>query len=523
MQKKVSIATAIMTGSILFSRLTGLLREMAVSHIGGIAGNVDAYQVSFIIPEILNHIVASGFLSITFIPIFAGYLSLDQEEEGWRVFSIILNVFGALLLLLILATFFLAPHLVSLFAPGEAFSDPARRAAAVRMTRIIIPAQFFFFAGGLFMAVQFAKEKFVLPALAPLVYNAGIIVGGLLLGPHIGMEGFSWGVMGGAIVGNFLIQYWGARKVGMRYSFNLDITHPDVKQYMRLTLPLIVGLTMMFSTEIFLKYFGSYLPEGSIAGLNYALRIMLMLVGFFGQAVGVASFPFMARLAAEKRFDEMNRLLNSALRYIALVIPLSVLIMILRREVVMILFEHGEFDQYATQLTAGILGFILIGAFAFAAQTVVVRGYFATQNTLFPALFGTLAVLASIPLYYYGMQFYGVFGVALALSLSAIFQVVLIYAAWNKHSANRESRNVYGFYLRIMVISCLLGAGAEVLKDQLLIHWHPTTRIDNFAVAVAMTFLFVPALTAAGYILKIPEIIQMSERFFQLVKGGKPK
>ena len=125
------------------------------------------------------------------------------------------------------------------------------------------------------------------------------------------MEGFSWGVLAGSFLGNFAIQYRGARKVGMKYSPTIDFTHPDFIAYIRLTLPLMVGLTMTFSTEFFLKFFGSYLPEGSIACLNYGLRIMLILVGLLGQAVGTASFPYMARLAAEKQIPEMNRLLTT--------------------------------------------------------------------------------------------------------------------------------------------------------------------------------------------------------------------
>ena len=162
------------------------------------------------------------------------------------------------------------------------------------------------------------------------------------------MEGFSWGVLAGSFLGNFAIQYRGARKVGMKYTPTLDFTHPDFIAYIRLTLPLMVGLTMTFSTEFFLKFFGSYLPEGSIACLNYGLRIMFILVGLLGQAVGTASFPYLARLAAENQIPEMNRLLDNTLKYLSLIIPFSMLLMILRHEVVAILFERGRFDAAAT-------------------------------------------------------------------------------------------------------------------------------------------------------------------------------
>ena len=396
MQKKIGIAAVIMMASVFLSRLLGLLRLMTIAYVGGRSGNVDAYQVAFVIPEILNHIVASGFLSITFIPIFSRYLSQNQEAQGWQVFSTILTCFGSLLLVFIAIAHVFAPDLVALLARGR--PDPEFRTHVVRMTRIIMPAQFFFFAGGLFMAVQFAKEKFLIPALAPLIYNLGIIAGGVLLGPRLGMEGFSWGVLTGAFFGNFVLQWWGASKAGMRFSFGLDFKHPDLRHYVKLTLPLMLGLTMFFSMEIFKIFFGSYLPAGSIADLEYSLRTMLLLVAFFGQAVGVASYPFMARLVVEHKMAQLNELLNNTLRYLSVVIPFSALVMVLRHEIILILFQRGKFDAAATGHTASVLIFMLVGSFAFAANTIVPRAYYAMQDTLFPALYGTAAVVISVPL-----------------------------------------------------------------------------------------------------------------------------
>ena len=253
LNKKVGIASVIMMSSVLASRLVGILRESVIAGIGGASSEVDAYQVAFVVPEILNHIVASGFLSVTFIPIFTAYLVRHQEKEGWRIFSVIFTCFGCLLVILCLLCFILAPQLIDLAAHGR--TDPEFKRLAVRMTRIIIPAQFFFFSGGMFMAVQFAKEKFSVPAVAPVVYNLGIISGGTLLGPWLGMEGFSWGVLAGAFVGSFAVQLWAAKNVGLHFRITFDFHHPDLKKYVLLTLPLMVGLTMMFSMEIFMRFF----------------------------------------------------------------------------------------------------------------------------------------------------------------------------------------------------------------------------------------------------------------------------
>jgi putative peptidoglycan lipid II flippase len=449
-------------------------------------------------------VVATGFLSITFIPIFNQYLVKDNEEQGWTVFSLIMTTFGSLLFLLILVACLFAEPLVDLVAPG--LRNPAVKALAVRMTRIVLPAQFFFFAGGLFMAVQFAKERFLIPALAPLLYNLGIILGGLLLGPRLGIEGFAWGVIAGAFAGNFAVQWIGARRAGMTFTPYFAMFHPDLKRYLFLTLPLILGLTMTFSTEFFFRFFGSYMPGGTVAALNYGLRVMLILVGLFGQAVGTASFPFMSRLVAEDRMEEMNRLLNRTLRYLALVIPFSVLLIVLRHEIVLILFQRGRFDATATALTSHLLPFLLLGAFAFSAQTVVVRGYYAMQDTLFPALFGSAAVLLSIPFYILSMDRLGAAGVALGVSISALLQVIVLYALWNRRSKNREGREVYGFVAKIALLSVLLGVGLEVFKRTALGRIDPGTLSGALLISLATGALFLLLLYLAGRFAGVEEI-----------------
>ncbi|MBU1397955.1 MAG: murein biosynthesis integral membrane protein MurJ [Proteobacteria bacterium] len=514
--KKIGIASAIMMASVFFSRVIGLFREMAIAYAGGAGGDVDAYQIAFVIPEILNHIAASGFLSITFIPIFSNYLANNKEDEGWRVFSLIMTCFGGGLLFFILIAMILAPQLVSLIAPG--LIDPQIFSKSVRMTRIILPAQFFFFLGGLLMAVQFSKERFTIPALAPLLYNIGIILGGMLLGSRFGMEGFSWGVLGGAFTGSFLLQYWGAKKAGMKFRISFNFMHPDLRKYVYLTLPLMFGLTMTFSTEFFLKFFGSFLPHGSIAALNYGLRIMFIMVGLFGQAVGMATYPFMARLVAENKIEEMNKLLNDTLRALSLVVPFSVLAMVLRHEIVLIIFQRGRFDAAATEFTSGLLIFLLAGTFAFAAQTVVVRGFYAMQNTLFPAVFGTLAVICSIPLYYYCMNVMGAGGIALAISLSAFLQVVLLYALWNRQSHNIKSRAVYLFFTKISLLSAVMGILFEWIKRRFMNGFDTSTFSGSLLISVLLSVLFAVVFVSSGYLLKIKEISEITKRIAGKIK-----
>ncbi len=513
--QKVGIASLVMMASVFLSRVIGLLREMAIAWRVGAGPEVDAYQIAFILPEILNHVAATGFLSVTFIPLFTRRLIQEGEAEAGRVFSILLCVFGSAASLGVGIAMVFASELVAWAAPG--LEDPEAMAAAVRMTRIILPAQIFFFAGGLLMAVQFAREHFFLPALAPLIYNLGIIAGGLLLGPWLGIEGFAWGVLAGSLGGNLLLQWVGARRLGLRFRPVWDWRHPDVRTYLCLTLPLMIGLTMTFSTEFFFRFFGSYLPAGSIAVLNFSLRVMLILVGIFGQAVGTASYPFMARLAEENRLDEMNRLMNRTLRYLALLIPFSVLLMVLSPEVVRILFERGRFDPSATRVTAAVLVWFLAGAVGFAAYTVVVRGYFATRNTLFPAVFGTVAVVASLPLYPLGIVWMGVEGVALAISVSGILQVGVLFILWSRRSRNAGQGDVMRFYLKVALLSLVLAPLLAVIRGLAIDVVDPSGLVGSLTIAGLVGAAFAALMLLAGYGLKITEIIELRERVFRTV------
>jgi len=188
------------------------------------------------------------------------------------------------------------------------------------------------------------------------------------------------------------------------------------------------------------------------------------------------------------------------------VIPLSVLFMVLRREIVHLLFERGRFDAQATALTAHILVYLLPGAFALSAYTIVVRGYYAIQNTWFPAVFGTIAVLGSLPIYWYGLRLIGAGGIALAVSLSSVLQLGILYALWNKRSRNDGSREVYSFYLYMLLISGLLGIGLEWFKNMLQGWFDPATFTGNLVTAVIVGTVFTAVLFGVGRMVHIKEI-----------------
>lgn len=511
MSRKIGIASMIVMGSVFLSRVLGQLRQSYIAYVGGTGSDVDAYTIAFQIPDMLNHVVAGGFLSVTFIPIFATHLEAGREEEGWRVLSVVLTVCLSVLAVLTVLTMWAAPTLVGWVAPGIS-DDPATLAKATHMTRIILPAQIMFFAGGIFMAVQYAKGRFLLPALAPLIYNLGIIGGGVALSEQLGIEGFAWGVLMGAFAGQFVLQWIGARDAGMRLRPNLNISHPDFRTFLWLTFPLVLGLSMTFSMEFFFKFFGSMLGKGTVSSLNYALRVNLMLVALFGQAAGVASFPFLARLYARGDIPEMLETLNLTIRrYLCLAIPSSVLMIVAAHETVVVLFKRGAFDHAAVVTTTSMLRIFLAGAFAMAAVNLVVRGFYATRSTWLPALFGSIAVALSVPLYWLFSRWLGGLGVALGVTISGFLQAALLYGVWNHRMKNRGGPT-YLALLRALAMTIPLGAALWGLR-WLLLHVLDSTRLlGALAICCILGVVFLILTIALARLFRVTEISDLASR-----------
>ncbi|MGE5284958.1 MAG: murein biosynthesis integral membrane protein MurJ [Actinomycetota bacterium] len=459
--RQMGRAAALMMGSVFLSRVLGYARDAVIAWQHGATIETDAYFVAFTIPDFLNYLLAGGALSITFIPIFARYVAEGKEEEGFRSFSTIATVMGVGMLFFIVLGEFLAGRVIPLIAPG--FS-PAQAALAARLTRIVLPAQIFFYIGGLLMAVQYARKQFFLPALAPLIYNGGIIAGGLLLGQDRGMEGFAWGVLVGAFLGNFALQIHGARRGGLSFSPRLDFSDPGLKEFIRLSIPIMLGFSLVVVDEWTTRVFGSFLIAGAITWLNNARRLMLVPVGIFGQASGVASYPFLSSLAAEGRKEEMWNTLSLTLRWVFLVSAgVAAIAVVLSREAVLLVYQRGAFTIDDTMRTASALSAFCLGIPFWCAQAIVSRGFFAMRDTWTPTLVGTGAWIVALPVYYLLQQSYGVFGLALASTAGILLYAGALYGILMRRTVGRRGVSDLVEYGKLALAAALAGAAGYFL------------------------------------------------------------
>jgi putative peptidoglycan lipid II flippase len=489
----------------------GLVREQVLAKYFGTSPEMNAYVASFLIPEVLNHLLAGGFLSITFIPIFQKYLVSREHnatQRAWRSFSNLMTTGTVVLSVLIALCMIFTDRIVGALGHG------APTELTIRLTRIIMPAQLLFYWGAFLMAVQYANNRFFLPAMLPLCYNLGIIATGMLCHRFFGMgvEGFAWGVLIGAFAGNILVQLPGALAVGMRFSLVIDIKDSDLRQYVLLTVPLVLGLGMTFSNEVFFRYFGSFLDKGALSSINYSLRTMMIFVGVFGQAAGVASYPFLSRLAAESRYAEMNNLLNAITRKIgAFLIPCCGIMIPLASQVIAVLYQHGRFTAASTAATAPILAVYLLGAFPFAASTIVMRSFYAEQKMVFPMSVSTVIAFLSVPCYWLLSKKFGAMGIALASTAAMTVQYCVLYWTWEKrHSFTTDFFATILVFARLALIAAACGGVAfglrNVLADTLGCH----TFVQNILVGAAAAF---PAAAVAAACLHLFRIVNLRRLF----------
>jgi putative peptidoglycan lipid II flippase len=418
-QQTVFAATLLLTGSAFLSRVMGLVRDKFIAWLFGAGPQTDAYNAAFQLPEMLNYFLVGGTASITFVTILSRYRERGEKAEGQRAMSAILT---AMLLVLGVATVmaeFVAPWYVHVFFPGFA-ADQA--ALCVRMTRILLPAQICFFSGGVFAAVLLTNKQFGYQAITPLLYNAFIILGGLFFARAMGISSLAVGAVAGAFFGAFLLNAIGAARAGMHYRPLLDFGHPGLREWVRLSIPLMLGVSLVTFDNYILAFFASHLT-GDITRLTYAKRLFTAPMAIVGQAAGAASLPFFAALLGQNRHTDFARSVNSSVtRILAVSLLLSAWMAALAHPAVDLVFRGGRFNRADANLTAVFFAIFSVSLALWAAQAIYARAFYAAGNTLTPMLASTIITVVSLPIYWSLFHSLGAPGLALASDLGILLQ-----------------------------------------------------------------------------------------------------
>lgn len=385
-----------MMATVLLSRILGVLRDAIISHYFGLGPQTDAYNAAFTVPDLLFYLLQSGALSSTIVPILTEYRQQGKDKSADKVVSIVASTIFVFIGLLICVMWINARALTIMLNPGF---DEARIAMSVPLTRVLLPAQMFFFLGGLMMGVLYSRKQFLIPALGPVIYNSGIIFGGVvlrsvfsrLLGPDRAIEGLVWGAIGGAFLGNFLLPFLAVLRLGIHIRPSFDVTHPAAMKVWRMLLPIGLGVSLPNIDQMVNKAFASYLGTGDTTAIMNAYRLMLLPIGVFAQAMALAAFPTLSGQAAEKDFTAMRRTMNQSLRNILfLTVPASALMYLLAEPIITFLLQSGKYTHADTLVTAPVLRSLSLGIFAWSCQSLLTRGFYALQNSKVPVISGAI-------------------------------------------------------------------------------------------------------------------------------------
>lgn len=453
------------------SRILGLLREVLIGAQFGTSAELDAYIAAFRIPDLLYQLIAGGALGSAFIPTFTRFLAAEDRMGAWRLASNIINIVTLVLAAAATLAAIFAPTLVAtLIAPNF---DADTQALTVSLMRAMLIAPVIFGVSGLLMGALNAHQHFLLPAIAPIMYNLAIIAGTVFLTPALGVTGVAIGVVVGAAA-HLLIQLPALTRLGARYFPTANVRDPSVLHVARLLAPRALGLAVVQLNFIININLGSRLGSGAISALNFAWLLMLLPQGIFAQSIATAAFPTLAKQSAHDQVEAMRRTLSGALRAILfLSIPAAVGLIVLRVPIVRLFLERGQFDADSTRAVAFTLQFYALGLVAHSVLEIVARTFYALHDTRTPVIFGVLAMGTNLILSLLLIGPLAQGGLALANSIATIIETLILLWLIGKRLGGIEGRRIF-----VTLLKSGLAAGAMGLALAVLLQ----LRIDSLFV-----------------------------------------
>lgn len=432
-RRQVLQAAGLVGAAFFISRVVGLARDIVSKYFLALSVQAAAFDAAQQFPTFIFAVVAGGAIGSAFIPTFSAYFARDDESGAWRLFSAIINLTFIVTLLVSLFTFIFTPFLTHFFLQESISEHPELFDLTVRLMRVMLLTPMIFSVSGVIMGTLNARQHFLLPAIAPIMYNLGIIAGAVFWPANLG-DGKVMGMAVGTVVGacgHLLVQMPGLRWKQARYTPLFTLRDPGVQQVLKLMAPRVLGLSFSYLNPIGMVFLSARIGPASISAVTLASRVMMMPLGILGQAMGTATFPTLAALAARNAWDDMRQILTDSLRMLFFLgLPATALLVTLGKPIIAILFQRGDFTAADTNLVGTALAFYALGLIALLALEVIARTFYALNDTATPVLAGAIQLLLMFVLGYalsgYLFPYYGwqpIGGLALGYSLSGFLEV----------------------------------------------------------------------------------------------------
>ncbi|MFA6526640.1 MAG: murein biosynthesis integral membrane protein MurJ [Candidatus Buchananbacteria bacterium] len=526
--QSITSAAVVIGGLSLVSRFLGIFRDRVLAGQFGAGDVLDAYYAAFRLPDLVYNLLILGAVSAGLIPVFTSLLARHHQKDAWKLINSILNLLSILLLAVCTILFFSAPWLVPLITPGFA---PEKMELVISLSRIMFLSPFFLGLSAIFSSVLQSHRKFLIYSLAPIFYNLGIIFGAVYLVESLGVNGLAWGVVIGALA-HMTVQLLPIFSVGFKYKFDLNFRDKNVLKVVTMMVPRTISLAISQINFIIITIIASTLAAGSLAIFNLSNNLQSFPLGIFGVSLGVAALPVLSALAAEKKTKDFVRAISSTFRQILFfIVPISVILYVLRAQIVRVLLGSGNFNWYDTRLTAACLAIFCLGLFAQGAYPLVIRGFYALHNTKTPFYIGLLTMVVDIiALFYFrwlfsfdnwfsfgaaamlrlsdlwGIVDFRVLALPAAITVSSIFELIVLMIALRKKIGLLDGRKMIDSSSRIIFASLGGGIIAYFLL-QIMDQYVPTEYVWGILTQGSIAGLAgIAGYAGLGYLLNLEEM-----------------
>ena len=507
----IKFAAIILASSTLLSSLLGFLRDRLLNsyYLDSYPDGIDAYTVAFTIPDFMFFILVSGALSVTFIPVFNQRMAKYNKKSAWELSSSVLNVLALLTLITsILIIIFAEPLVKYIVGPGLSESS---RSLAISMMRVIAINPFLFAIATVITSSQQAIGRFTFTALAPAIYNIGIIIGTIFFTNGInifGIQLFEGGIMGVAMgvafgsVLQLIIASVGLIGVGFDYQFKIFWKNKGFRKVMKLLPTRSMDQGLDYVNSIVETNMASRMGTGTVRAYQQGLTLHMMPINLIGVAISTAFFPNLTERLAIGRKDLFRKDLQSALRMITfLALPVAVLFFFLRGYVVSFIKNGGD------TLIAGILGVLVISIFARSIYHIAARSFYAMEDTKTPLYISIFAIGLNILLaiVFSAVFKFGAYGLAWAQSIGALVEIIILLALMKIRIQGLFDIQFISGILRMVVASLVAGAVCY-----LFVVVFPLMDSDERFFSVFPKFCFVGIVSSTAYLF-VSKILKLEE------------
>ncbi len=487
--------------STFLSRIIGLVRVKYIVWLFGRGAEADAFNAAFVLPDMISYFLVGGAASIAFVSILTRYREEGREDEGRRSLSVILTTMYLVLGAAIVLAEIFAPWYVRWWFIGF---DPKKAALCVSLTRILLPAQLCFFAGGVFGSVLLVRKQFSVQAVAPLIYGLGTIVGGLLLVKRMGVSSLALGTVAGAILGPFLLNWFFAHRAGTRYRWILDWRDPGFREWVRLSLPLMAGISLVTADNWIIAHFASTIG-GAVSLMSYAKQLFTAPMSMLAQAAGAASMPFFASLwSRDRHYEFATGVADSVSRVASLGLLAASGMVVLGWPAIDLIFTGGRFSAADARECSLYFAIFSVSIFLWSAQAIYARAFYAAGVTFAPMVASTIVTAVSLPIYDAFFHWRGATGLALASNAGIVLQTLTFALLLHQRRMVSLASLDYAEMGRCLLAAFTSGIGAGLLAwglNHLYVHL-PTLSAHRHAHSFSDAVILVASVTLWTLIAK---------------------